>query len=50
MGSATTSQYGCEQVAASKEGLALAAGQPPETNGGLQHAVDERCLVEIRKI
>ncbi|CAL8467288.1 g6825 [Coccomyxa elongata] len=38
------------QVGASKEGLALAAGQPPETNGGLQHAVDERCLVEIRKI
>ncbi|KAK9916416.1 hypothetical protein WJX75_002324 [Coccomyxa subellipsoidea] len=38
------------QVGASKEGLALAAGEPPETNSKLQHGVDERCMVEIRRI
>jgi len=38
------------QVGASKVGLQLAAGEPPETNGKLLHNVDERCMVEIRKI
>ena len=38
------------QVGASREGLAVAAGQPPETNGKVAHSAHERCYVEVRRI
>jgi hypothetical protein len=37
-------------VGASKEGLAVAAGEPPATNGKLRHAVHERCVAEIVRV
>jgi hypothetical protein len=50
LGPGNLNSSGVCKVGASKEGLALAAGEPPETNSKLQHGVDERCMVEIRRI